>query len=84
MMLPNAIALSLYVLQKTSFMGAQGQPHLTLVVADGIAGAVIGLVVVSVSGFLTPWVAYACGKGLRVSPSCTPSLTCTLSQTTLV
>lgn len=73
--LPNAIALSSFVLQKTSFMGAQGQPSYTPFIADGVAGAVIGMVVISATGNLTPWIAYACGKGLKVYnllPCCSP------------
>lgn len=69
-MLPNAIALSSYILQKSSFTGAQLQPNFTIFVADGVAGAVIGLATLSSIGFLTPWIAYASGKSLRVSHSC--------------
>lgn len=65
-MLPNALSLSLYVLQKTSFMGAQGQPDYTPIAADAVAGIVVGLATLSVIGFLVPWIATACGKSLRV------------------
>ena len=68
-MMPNAIALSSYILQKSSFTGAQGQPDFTLFIADGVAGAVVGLSTLSTVGFLTPWIAFASGKSLRVSHS---------------
>lgn len=66
-LLPNALALSMFVLQKSSFMGAQGQPDYNFIAVDAVAGGVIGLMVVSLTGFLTPWIAFASGKGLRRS-----------------
>ena len=66
--MPTTISLSLYMLQKASFLGAQGQPYFTAFVADGVAGALIGLCVVALLGFLPPWIAHAYGKrGLMVS-----------------
>lgn len=66
--LPNALNLSLYILQKANLLGAHGQPDLTPYIVDGVAGAVIGLSSLSVIGTLPPWIAYAAGRnGLRVS-----------------
>jgi len=64
--LPNGIALSTFVLEKTSLMGAQGGRY-NAVVADAVGGGVVGMLVISALGFLTPWIVHACGKGLRVS-----------------
>ena len=65
--MPNAISLSLYILQKANFLGAQGQPNFTPLIADGVAGAVIGLSFTCVLGTLPPYIAYASGKaGVRV------------------
>lgn len=66
MFMPNAIALSTYVMQKASFMGAQGKPAFSLLLADGVAGLLVGMVVISVTGFLVPWLAFACGRLLKV------------------
>lgn len=68
MFLPNAIALSTYVMQKASFMGAQGSPAFSSLLADGAAGVLIGVVVVGVSGFLLPWIVFAAGTLLKVMP----------------
>ena len=65
MFLPNGIALTYYVMEKTSLMGAQGGAY-NSIVADAVAGGLVGVLVLSVTGFLTPWIAHACGKGLRV------------------
>ena len=66
MFLPNAIALSTYVMQKASLMGAQGKPAFTCLLADGVAGLLIGMVVISVTGFLVPWIVFASGRLLKV------------------
>ena len=67
--LPNAIALSVYVLQKTTLMGSVGSPPYSSFVADGVAGVLIAAVVISVVGCLTPWIAYASGAKLKVCVS---------------
>ena len=47
-------------------MGAQGEPPFSLLLADGVAGVLIGMVVISITGFLVPWFVLACGDLLKV------------------
>ena len=62
------------MLQKASFLGAQGQPYLTAFIADGVAAALVGLCVVALLGFLPPWIAHAYGRrGAMVSLPLSPS-----------
>ena len=64
--MPNGIALCTYVLEKASLMGSLGEPPYTFFFADLVAGALIGIVVISLSGFMTPWIVYASGSKLKV------------------
>jgi hypothetical protein len=66
-MLPGCLALTLHLLQKSSFMGAVEPAALQPYIIDTALGALLGLSTLTVIGYMVPWLAAALGRRLKVT-----------------